>query len=424
MEADGTMSPRSLAELATDAVCRSLIHLDGPLPPGLPPDVVSDIVQSLDRHAAWNATTLSVLRECELDTLDLTRSRGVNDAWVRALTASSRGDFVPSNEQTPQNLSFDSTLAGHPTDEDSTAMDVEEIANEFSQFEGDNHHSDAQSLSSRSTASFMSATSDPFAMSPKNHQGLTSDPEGMIISSEEEEYPANDAVDLENQKQVMATLMVTLLDLSGSQHLTDQGLLEFGSFERLEEARLDHCHSIVGPGLAVLAASHRLHTLSLAHCRRLTDEGVTHIAHLLGLESLSLAGCRCLTDRSIAAIADLYSLRHLDLSQCDLLTDAGVEQLESLETLEEVSFGWCRKITDRGLNYFSKQPGRSAMLRRLCLARCSLSDDGIGCLDRLKALEELNLNGCSGLGSIALGNTLQRLRNLTLLDVSYCPGIM
>jgi hypothetical protein len=180
---------------------------------------------------------------------------------------------------------------------------------------------------------------------------------------------------------------------------------------------------IVGRGLRAFASSHRLHTVSLANCRRLTDEAVIHVSHLMSIENLTLDGSRCITDRSLAAISNLCGLQKLDLSQCDLITDEGLEHLETLEVLEELSLGWCRMISDRGVNISTRQPGRS-LLRVLRLARCPISDEGIAYVARLQSLTALDINGCSNIGSAALGNTLEALSNLEHLDVSYRPGIL
>ena len=60
----------------------------------------------------------------------------------------------------------------------------------------------------------------------------------------------------------------------------------------------------------------------------------------------------------------------------------------------------------------------------LCLARCPITDEGLDHLGTLESLEQLDLNGCVHISSLALGNTLEKLTNLTHLDVSYCPGIL
>ena len=110
---------------------------------------------------------------------------------------------------------------------------------------------------------------------------------------------------------------LTLLDLRGSQRLTDRGLrqLSHRPLCSLEIVKLDNCHGITGRGLVAFSKSENLHTLSLANCRRLTDEAVVNISHLENLEALNLGGCRCLTDRSLEALSELVYLRKLDLSQ-------------------------------------------------------------------------------------------------------------
>uniref|UniRef100_A0A7S1YTP9 Uncharacterized protein n=1 Tax=Ditylum brightwellii TaxID=49249 RepID=A0A7S1YTP9_9STRA len=124
------------------------------------------------------------------------------------------------------------------------------------------------------------------------------------------------------------------------------------------------------------------------------------------------------------SIRNLIQLQQLDLSQCDLITDEGVEHLHDLQFIEELSLGWCRSITDCGIGILSSQPFRKQNLRILRLARCSITDIGIGHVGKLSNLEELDLNGCSSVGSVALGLTLAKLMKLTMLDVSYCPGII
>ena len=350
-----TRSPKTLQALCVDTICRSFPSLNGELPPGLPPDMVGDIITSLQSHKALNATTLRILKYCELSELSLVQCRGVTDDWLQPL--------------------------GQPSFEDTT-MTAEEDDK------------------SSSTSSFVSASSAPLDTS---------------CTAMESDMHAN-------HPSMAASL--TILDLRGSISLSDRGLMQLAHMELLQICKLDGCHSLVGRGLVILEKSYSLHTLSLANCRRLQDEAIINISHLVALEHLTLDGCRCLTNRSLEALANLCNLRKLDLSQCDLLTNEGLEFLQELELLEELSLGWCRLVSDNGIEHLTLQPGRVEFLKILRLARCPITDVGVGYLGRLRCLQELDLNGCSSVGSVALGETLGLLEHLQVLDVSFTPGIL
>lgn len=416
MDVNNTRSPKSLVELCTDNVCRNLPYLDHELPPGLPQDVVDGIVKSLMKHAALNATTLSLLKNCELGTLSLAGCRGVTDKWLLPLssTTSRASPFTASPTLTHTSQTSDQLECISSMDLDYCPMVSSPSAS---------HYKMDKDEASCSTASFVSASSTPFEEHHHPHDDHTMEHEDNVKVSP---LPMK-SVMMHSPPPTLPTITsyLTLLDLRGSQRLTDAGLLQLHDLQSLQVVKLDGCHSLVGRGLLAFAGSHRLHTLSLANCRRLSDEAVLNISHLSSsMQALSLDGCRCLTDCSLAAISNLYLLQKLDLSQCDLLTDEGLEHLHDLECLKELSLGWCRLVTDQGLDTLTRQPGRPTTLRILRLARCPITDNGVIYLKRLAALEELDLNGCSSIGSNALGSTLSCLTNLTSLDVSYCPGIL
>jgi hypothetical protein len=432
MHANGRRSPKSLAELATDALCRSLARLNGELPPGLPQDVVDSIANSLVAHSALNATTLRIFKNCELNTLSLAGCRGVNDAWLEALvvtttttttttTSSSSSSSSGSNQQHPLPTLPDWSMMGATAD-----MKGVELHGCLS---FGCSGSDYEDMSACSTSSFVSATSQHHKFDEGDDQPMidatsalplspSHQREGSMLKTMSDDYPP------ENRYANSVTSTLTLLDLRGSTDLTDRGLLQLCDLTQLEVAKLDNCHGLVGYGLLALSSSRHLHTLSLANCRRLTDEAVISVSHLTGIRALVLDGCRCLTNRSMTALQELTDLRKLGLSQCDLITDQGLEPLESLNNLQELSLGWCRLITDHGIDALTLQPGRASNMTILRLARVPVTDEGVGHLARLVALEELDLSGCSSVSSAALGKTLQLLPRMNVLDLSYCPGIL
>lgn len=286
--------------------------------------------------------------------------------------------------------------------------------------------------SDKSSEVFNSTTSDDAGSNDPTDESSNPAPSSLLASStpwtptntDQDMFALTPSENLGSQIPNSPTSSMTLLDLRGSYRLTDRGLRHLSDLSSLEVARLDSCHSLVGRGLLAFSMSHKLHTLSLANCRRLTDEAIINISHINSLEALSLDGCRCLTDRSLAALSGLYLLKKLDLSQCDLITDPGLEYLQDLEEIEELNLGWCRNISSNGVAILTSQPGRSSHLKILSLARCMITNTGVDFLRRLQNLEELDLNGCTGISSSALGKTLQHLANLATLDVSYCPGIL
>lgn len=439
-------SPKSLKELCIDVVCRSLPDLDGELPPGIPEDIVQSIVKSLVDHAALNGTTLRALRNCELGKLSLAGCRGVRDDWLQIF--SSDGEHFNSSINTP-------TSAYDMKDINDT-METSNLKETV-----DDHNSpqlnrlqllENDSVSSHSTSSFVTAHSSPCSAAPSVQVAVD---ENQMKCKREQEYfsSISQASNYDNENSEMQEFLLheqninadlsyqinpgttfgapsiastlTLLDLCGSKRVTDRGLLQLHNLTALEIVKMDNCHSITGRGLVAFSNSHRLHTLSLVNCRRLTDEAIINISHLSSsLEALVLEGCRCLTDRSLIAISNLSSLSKLDLSLCDLITNKALQFLHPLEFLEELYLGWCRNIGDEGLEILCSQPGRKENLKVLRLARCPITNETCSSLPKLSALKELDLNGCNKLKSDKLGWALELLKNLTVLDVSYCPGIL
>jgi Leucine Rich repeat len=411
-------SPKSLTELCVEALCRSLPYLDGELPSGLPQDVVDDVIHSLVQHSALTATTLRVLRNCELGTLTLAKSRGVTDAWLAPFLH--RHDVTDAIQAMPPSPA--ETIMNN---DDSSIMDTEMDLDDEEGIGENIEDPDSKPASDIFYGTFKAHTLDPDCESA-SFASVNEDNDSQSFSMDVSIKKEPVAVKRSSTSSLASSVTsnLTLLDIRGSQGLTDRGLLQLTHLRNLQVAKLDQCHSLTGRGLLALCQSHKLHSLSLANCRRLTDEAVINISHLTSLQALSLGGCRCLTDRSLAAISELYNLQKLDLSQCDLITDQGLDELKHLAMLQELSLGWCREITDEGVRRFTDHPGRDHSLRVLRLARCTISDYGVAHLARLQALEELDLNGCAGIKSSALGQTLEKLKRLTVLDVSHCPGIM
>lgn len=390
--------PKSLTDLCIDTICRDLLpNLDGELPSHLPQDIVDKIVASLTSHAALNSTTLKALCKCELGSLSLANCRGVSDEWLIPLTCSSNSSDDPTTSpyknadgkcggavHAATNASGSNFCSSPPLRDirsSSVMMDLDDYDDFGSPLPypppSHLHYQDPQGRGydemeddSRSTSSFVSASSTPYAggsddaehtspllpgvlpppdffstrSSPLWFRGSTAAPAYSSLptlpnlasdkapplppslpvrtgsSSMSAFQTTNDALYPKSFDTAISSTASTLslLDLRGSQRLTDRGLLQLAHtpLNALEVVKLDNCHGITGRGLLAFSRSHRLHTLSLSNCRRLTDEAMVNVSHLgSSLMALNLGGCRCLTDRSLEAMANMIELRKLDLSQ-------------------------------------------------------------------------------------------------------------
>ncbi len=340
-------------------------------------ELVDKIIKTLIDKSALNTNTLKNLQQCfgETSELSLHTSRGVTDEWLKKL--SGKGDNHSSQNFLDADGNHSCSSSGssfHSAVSTSVFLPMLNI--------GDENICDA---------SYSSAFSHPIIAVPNNTDSSMS--------------------------------QIRVLDLRNSLKLTDEGLLHLDALPLLETLRLDHCHSITGSGLEAFSYSPLLQTLTLSECRCLTDIAMTKVAHLQNLSTLTLDGCRCLSDISLKYIGKLLNLSKLDLSNVDLLTDEGINYLGSLSNLLELYLGRCRRITAKGLKTLVNQSGRKENLHTLTLSRCQIGDEGVLYLARLEALRHLDLNGCTEIRSIVLGEGLSQLEHIETLDVSYCPGI-
>lgn len=478
---------KSLAELACQALCRSIPNMESEIPPGMPQDVVDMILNSLRENFALNATTLRSLRNCEMSTLSLANCRGVTDEWLESLAPRRYGDIrrkfasfstsdlpvgkcVPSNpnvvidnmlsedlrdvclqnrnsnpnpnENFVLQKGFSSKLSKPSSLSAGAAKSVSFDKDVSSECQGE-YIANSDKHSYDDIDSCIDGCDVSFHEKKKNHEDLSPSLDETEISYDstnsrelnlscphctlqEQNYLPTCSEEKNSSATFAAATNVNVLDLRGCQHITDQGLNHLGHLCEAEVALFDNCHSLTGPGLQILLKSRKLHTLSFAHCRRLTDDGLVNISQCLpALENLSLEGCRCLTDQSLLYISGLVGLQQLDLSQCDLVTDVGLQYLENLANLSAISLGWCREISDKGIDTLTMQLGRADQLRMIRLARLTkLTDVGVAYICRLLSLEKLDLSGCCSVTSSVVGATLEKLTKLENLDISYCPGIL
>jgi hypothetical protein len=214
-------SPKSLAELSIEALCRALPYLDGELPPGLPDDIVNDILKSLMQHSALNASTLRVLRNCEIGALSLAGCRGVSDEWLEPFSVM----------RTPRSSPQLSHLSP-PDDDTMDCMDLGYVKRKS--------EDDMLENGSCSTASFVSASSTPIPALSPTRQGVVessiSSPTNVQSSLPVEDFMMHIPSFEELSPKPSLTSSLFLLDLRGSS-VTDRGLMQLSNLGSLEVAK-------------------------------------------------------------------------------------------------------------------------------------------------------------------------------------------
>jgi hypothetical protein len=155
------------------------------------------------------------------------------------------------------------------------------------------------------------------------------------------------------------------------------------------------------------------HRLILCVEDGITERGLKALSRLAphDLQSLLLGGCG-ITDCGLSHLRNLTWLEHLDLS-CNRISGEGLAHLKGMLLLERLELWGC-DLTEEGLANLPPLPS----LRHLSVAlHLDLPDDALAPLDRLPALESLDLHS-TPVGDRALVH-LRKLRQLRSLDIFY-----
>ena len=237
----------------------------------------------------------------------------------------------------------------------------------------------------------------------------------------------------------LKTLNISYCDID------DQGMKSLASALEmngsLEELDLSENDAVTGIGLTALGESLKrnrgLKTLDISYCS-IDDQGMKSIASALemngSLEELDLSRNHAVTGVGLMALGESLKrnrgLKSLNISDCGI-DDQGVKSIASaLEmngSLEELDLSRNRAVTDIGLMALGESLRRNRGLKTLYISHCGIDDQGMkslaSALEMNGSLEELDLRGnqvITGVGLMALGESLKRNRGLKKLDISYC----
>jgi hypothetical protein len=232
-------------------------------------------------------------------------------------------------------------------------------------------------------------------------------------------------------------------------------LARFRSLETLQSVEADADDATCSALLALPG----LKSLSI-RATKLTDRGLESLRPSSTLRHLEISGAALLSDEGLRPLGALKSLVSLELRYCPKITDQGVHALSELKELEELVLWETGRITEDGLSALARLPrlkkfglamqkampvsgwrglAKAPALRDLTIYWCSLGDDGLAALGKLKDLEILSyyrggddepgitdqgvlpLEGLTNLRRLFLNNTQVTLEGIKALQARL-PG--
>ena len=237
---------------------------------------------------------------------------------------------------------------------------------------------------------------------------------------------------------------VKRLDISNCR-IDDQGMMSLASaLERngsLEELNLRGNIAVTGVGHMALGESLKrnrgLKTLNISYCC-IDDQGVKSLASALEtnslLEELDLSENHAVTGIGLMSLGESLKgnrgLKTLNISCCGIDYQGMKSLASALEmngSLEELDLSENRAVTGIGHMALGESLKRNRGLKTLNISHCCIDDQGMkslaSALEMNGSLEELNLRGnraITGIGHLALGESLKRNRGLKTLNISYC----
>lgn len=360
-------------DLCINSLCRSLPNFDE-LPPGLPQELVDQIVASLTSHGALNSTTLKCLSKCELSVLNLANCRGVCDEWFISSTGKSIGmrSLSPARnrkEQRPRSASMPyggQSVVSYPTrsinyatslpshEFSSSMMDIDD---DYQEWESSpqvsmEDRSEAEQSSSSGSASFVSAFSSPCGSSTGNQEVTQEVMYSPLLPSV---LPPPDFFSMKTKPmwQNPGSSAVCMPFYPSLVRQTSP-LMPYASLLQNEES-LDFEEN--DPDCSGQEQQHSSLTVLDLRGSRITDRGLLRFSHpspLSSLEVVKLDNCHGITGRGLIAFAQSNNLHTLTLANCRRITDEAVINVSHLgRSLVAINLGGCRCLTDRSLEALS-----------------------------------------------------------------------
>jgi hypothetical protein len=129
--------------------------------------------------------------------------------------------------------------------------------------------------------------------------------------------------------------------------ITDKGLARLAQLDlpRLEHLDLGHCSNITDRGLLDVSTMQKLTLLNLSFSPKITDAALFYVSKMENLNWLSLMGCPQITDACLPTLLAMTNLMALDLRGCPAITDRGLAHLASKTNWQTIMLGGCPNVT-------------------------------------------------------------------------------
>lgn len=209
----------------------------------------------------------------------------------------------------------------------------------------------------------------------------------------------------------------------------ERGIVEVTTkIKNLERLTLTGCWNLTDEHLmaALSFTMPSLTELGLGMCKGISDNGFFEISeNLPNLELLDLGGCHKITDITLETIRDnLRKLKKLNLRSCKYITDTGIFRLCSPRFNQENTLNTSIPSNHHESNcsYRHKNVRNERCLNHVCFNGCNC-DSTSEYSDCLSTLELLDLHDCQTLTDDSLRSISCGLKNLKILNLSFCVGI-
>lgn len=195
--------------------------------------------------------------------------------------------------------------------------------------------------------------------------------------------------------------------------LNDKGLKTLGQFPQLKCLSFGNMRYETGE-IPDLSAATQIQTLRL-YKYRISGQGMARLKGMNGFKELYLSACD-ITPEGMRGIGDLSNLQVLSMSSCRIEDPA--KNLGHLERLRLRKLDIDARCSEKKVWSVASRLGG---LRELRLKGADVTDDWVGNLGKLAALEALDLSdneALSGSGTARLGD-LQKLQELNLANTGF-----